>query len=100
MTRGFAVTRGAAEFVLRLAPGETGKHVDFVLQGADGDNYYAALRLRAYANAQQDHAQTDVTDKVTAKFRNRLVTPLGSYAERTGLHQFARDGTGPGCGQR
>jgi DUF1680 family protein len=76
---------GTAEFVLRLPPGEVGKHLDFVLHNAGAHVCDAtALRLRAYTNVQRAAAQTDVTDKVQAQFRNRLVTPLGRYTELFG----------------
>ena len=35
-------------------------------------------------NVRRASAQTDVTEEVQAKFRGRLVTPLGPYAERFG----------------
>jgi len=35
-------------------------------------------------NVQRAAAQTDVTDKVQAKFHNRLVTPLGRYSDLFG----------------
>jgi len=79
---------GTAGFVLRLKPGGVGKHLDFVLHNA-GD--YAcdasAMKIQALTNVRQPAqtaAQSDVTDKVLAKFRNRLVTPLGRYAELFG----------------
>jgi len=76
---------GTAEFVLRLSPGEVGKHVDFVLHNAGAHSCDAtALRIRAYTHVQRAAAQTDVTDQVQAKYHNRLVTPLGSYAELFG----------------
>ncbi|HPM79116.1 MAG TPA: glycoside hydrolase family 127 protein [Candidatus Anammoximicrobium sp.] len=76
---------GTAEFVLRLPPGEVGKHLDFVLHNADSHICDAtALRIRAYVNVQRAAAQTDVTDKVQAKFHNRLVTPLGRYSDLFG----------------
>lgn len=76
---------GTAEFVLRLPPGEIGKHLDFVLHNAGSHICDAtALRIRAYMNVQRAAAQTDVTDKLQAKFHNRLVTPLGRYADRFG----------------
>jgi DUF1680 family protein len=72
---------GTAEFVLRLPPGKVGKHVDFLLHNAGAHVCDAtALRIRAYTNVQRAAAQADVTDQVQAKFRNRLVTPLGPYA--------------------
>ncbi len=72
---------GSAEFVLRLLPGEVGTHLDFVLHNAGAHVCDAtALRIRAYTNVQRDATQTDVTEKVQAKFHNRLVTPLGPYA--------------------
>ena len=76
---------GTAEFVLRLKPGEVGQHLDFVLHNA-GDHVCdaTALKIQAYTNVRQTAAQTDVTDKVQAKFRKRLVTPLGRYAELFG----------------
>ncbi len=81
-TKDFAVGHcGTAEFVLRLPSGEVGKQVDFVLHNAGAHVCDAtALRIRAYTNVQQAATQTDVTDKVQATFRNRLVTPLGPYA--------------------
>jgi DUF1680 family protein len=79
---------GTAGFVLRLKPGETGKHLDFVLHNA-GDHACdaSAMKIQALTNVRQPApaaAQSDVTDKVLAKFRNRLVTPLGRYAELFG----------------
>jgi hypothetical protein len=76
---------GTAEFVLRLAPGEVGRHLDFVLHNAGSHICDAtALRIRAYTNVQRTPAQTDVTEKVQARFHNRLVTPLGPYAQLFG----------------
>ncbi|MCY2988404.1 MAG: glycoside hydrolase family 127 protein [Planctomycetota bacterium] len=76
---------GTAEFVLRLPPGEVGKHLDFVLHNAGTHVCDAtAMKIRAYTNVQRAATQTDVTEKVQAKFRNRLVTPLGTYAELFG----------------
>lgn len=76
---------GTAEFVLRLPPGEVGTHLDFVLHNAGAHVCDAtALRIRAYTNVQRTANQTDVTEKLQAKFRNRLVTPLGPYAELFG----------------
>ena len=73
---------GTAEFVLRLPPGETGKHLDFVLHNAGAHSCDAtAMRLRAYTNVQRADSQIDVTEIVQAKYHNRLVTPLGRYAE-------------------
>ncbi len=82
-TKNLAVGRcGTAEFVLQLPSGEVGKHLDFVLHNAGSHTCDAtAIRIRAYTNVQQAAAQTDVTEKVQAKFHNRLITPLGSYAE-------------------
>lgn len=76
---------GTAELVLRLRPGEVGQHLDFVLHNAgsyvcDG----TAVNIRVYSNVPQPPAQIDVTDKVQARFRNRLVTPLGPYTELFG----------------
>ena len=71
--------------MLRLPPGEVGKHIDFVLHNAGSYVCDAtALKIRAYTNVQRAAAQTDVTEKVQAKFHNRLVTPLGTYAELFG----------------
>ncbi|MGA2496961.1 MAG: beta-L-arabinofuranosidase domain-containing protein [Tepidisphaeraceae bacterium] len=72
---------GTAEFVLRLPPGKVGKHLDFVLHNS-GDHVCdaTALKIRAYTNVQRAAGQTDVTEKVQAKFRKRLVTPLGPYS--------------------
>ena len=42
------------------------------------------MRIRAITNVQQDASQTDVTKTLQATFHNRLVTPLGPYAERFG----------------
>ena len=76
---------GTAEFVVRLRPGEVGKHIDFVLHNAGAHTCDAtALEIRAYTNVQRGAAQTDVTEQVQAKFHNRLVTPLGSYADLFG----------------
>jgi DUF1680 family protein len=76
---------GTAEFVLRLRPGEVGKHIDFVLHNAGSHACDAtALKIRAYTNVQRAATQTDVTEKVQARFHNRLVTPLGPYAELFG----------------
>ena len=76
---------GTAEFVLRLPPGKVGKHVDFVLHNAGSHICDAtALKIRAYTNLQRAAEQIDVTETVRAKFHNRLVTPLGPYAELFG----------------
>ena len=85
-TKDLAVGKcGTAEFVLRLAPGEVGKHIDFVLHNAGSHICDAtALKIRAYTNVQRAAIQTDVTERVQAKFHNRLVTPLGPYAELFG----------------
>ena len=85
-TRDLMVGRcGTAEFVLRLPPGEVGKHIDFVLHNAGAHVCDAtALKVRAYTNVQRVANQTDVTERVQAKFHNRLVTPLGPYAELFG----------------
>ena len=70
---------------MRLSPGAVGKHLDFVLHNAGSHVCDAtALTIRAYTNVQRAATQTDVTEQVQAKFRNRLVTPLGSYAELFG----------------
>lgn len=72
---------GTAEFVLRLPGGEVGAHVDFVLHNAGSYICDAtAMKIRAYTNVERAAAQSDVTEKVQARFHNRLVTPLGSYA--------------------
>ncbi|MFH1919273.1 MAG: beta-L-arabinofuranosidase domain-containing protein, partial [Planctomycetota bacterium] len=76
---------GTAEFIFRLPPGEVGRHIDFALHNAGSHICDAtALRIRAYTNVRRAAAQTDVTEKVQAKFHNRLVTPLGPYAELFG----------------
>jgi hypothetical protein len=76
---------GTAEFALRLPPGEVGRHLDFVLHNAGSHVSDAtALKIRAYTNVQRAAAQTDVTAKVQAQYHNRLVTPLGSYAQLFG----------------
>lgn len=76
---------GRAEFVLRLPAGEVGAHIDVVVHNAGAHICDAtALNIRAYTSVQQAANQIDVTDKVQAKFHNRLVTPLGSYAELFG----------------
>jgi hypothetical protein len=76
---------GTAEFVLWLAPGQIGKHLDFALHNAGSHICDAtALRVRVVANVRRAAAQTDVTEKVQAGFHNRLVTPLGAYAELFG----------------
>jgi hypothetical protein len=72
---------GAAEFVLRLRPGEAGRHLDFVLHNAGNHTCDAtALQIIAYTNVPRIAPQADVTEKVVAKYHNRLITPLGSYA--------------------
>ena len=43
-----------------------------------------ALKLQAYTNVQHATDPVDVTEKVKEKFHNRLVTPLGPYAELFG----------------
>ncbi|MBI5686779.1 MAG: glycoside hydrolase family 127 protein [Verrucomicrobia bacterium] len=76
---------GTAEFVLRLQPGDVGRHLDFVLHNAGSHVCDAtALQITAYTNVPRIAPQTDVTDKVQAKYHNRLLTPLGSYAELFG----------------
>ena len=76
---------GTAEFVLRLPPGEAGRHLDFVLHNAGSHICDAtALQITAFTNVSRTYAQTDVTEKVQAKYHNRLVTPLGAYAELFG----------------
>jgi hypothetical protein len=76
---------GSAEFVLRLLPGEVGTHVDFVLHNAGAHVCDAtALKIRAYTNVRRAAIQIDVTEKVQAKFHNRLVTPIGPYADLFG----------------
>jgi uncharacterized protein len=76
---------GTAEFVLRLPPGEVGRHLDFVLHNAGTHVSDAtALKIRAYTNVPRIATQADVTEKVQAKYHNRLLTPLGSYAELFG----------------
>jgi hypothetical protein len=72
---------GTAEFVLRLPSGQVGQHLDFVLHNAGAHACDAtALKIRAYINVPPAAAQHDVTEKVQARFHNRLVTPLGPYA--------------------
>jgi hypothetical protein len=62
-----------------------GRHLDFVLHNAGSHNSDATvLNIRAYTNVPQPAAQTDMTAKVQAKYHNRLVTPLGSYAQLFG----------------
>lgn len=76
---------GNAEFVLPLPSGQVGTHLDFVLHNAGTHVCDAtALRIRAYTNVPRFTDQTDVTREVQAKYHNRLVTPLGSYAELFG----------------
>jgi len=80
---------GKAEFVLRVPPpGDGGpqcRHVDFVLHNAGSHICDAtALKIRVFTNVRRIATQTDVTDKVQARFHNRLVTPLGRYAELFG----------------
>ncbi|MCL5098865.1 MAG: glycoside hydrolase family 127 protein [Candidatus Omnitrophica bacterium] len=75
---------GTAEFILRLPSGKVGQHLDFVLDNAGSHNGDAtALKIRAYTNVRTA-AQTDVTEKVQAKYHNRLVTSLGSYSDLFG----------------
>lgn len=80
---------GTAEFVLNLPRGEVGTQIDFVLHNAGSHICDAtALKIRAYADVRRPAEQTDVTEKVLAKYHNRLhnrlVTPLGSHAELFG----------------
>ncbi len=76
---------GTSDFVLRLSPGEVGKHLDFVLHNAGSHVCDAtALKIRAYTNVQRAVNQTEVTEHVQAKYHNRLVTPLGPYSELFG----------------
>jgi hypothetical protein len=76
---------GAAEFVLRMQPGKRGRHIDFVLHNAGSHICDAtALQITAYTNVPQTADQIDVTEKVRAKYHNRLVTPLGCYSELFG----------------
>ena len=46
--------------------------------------WMTALKILAYTNVQRAAAQTDVTAEVQARFHNRLITPLGPYAELFG----------------
>ncbi|MBN2291005.1 MAG: glycoside hydrolase family 127 protein [Pirellulales bacterium] len=76
---------GTAELVLQLPPGKVGKHIDFVLHNAGAHVCDAtAIKVRAYTNVRRPTPQTDVTGEVLAKFHNRLVTPLGRYADLFG----------------
>jgi len=76
---------GTAEFTLQLPPGQLGAHLDFVLHNAGAHACDAtAIRVRAYTNVKKAASQKDVTETVQAKFHNRLVTPLGSYARLFG----------------
>jgi hypothetical protein len=85
---------GTAEFVLRLEPGKVGRHLDFVLHNAGSHVSDAtALNIRVYANVQRAAAQADVTAKVQAQYHNRLVTPLGSYAQLFGEAEPGEDKT-------
>lgn len=78
-------TCGTAEFVLRLGPGEVGKHLDFVLHNAGSHVCDAtALKIRAYTNVQQNARQVDVTETLQARYHNRLVTSLGPYTDLFG----------------
>jgi len=62
-----------------------GEHLDFVLHNAGSHTCDAtAARIRAYTNVPRAAAQTDVTEKVQARFHNRLVTPLAPYAQLFG----------------
>jgi len=71
---------GFAEFTLPLGSGEAGRHLDFVLHNAGNHVCDAsALRIQVFTDLLQSPAQADVTKLVQAAFRNRLVTPLGSY---------------------
>ena len=73
---------GTAELVLRLKPGELGRHLDFVLHNAGSHICDAtALQITAYTNVPQTADQIDVTEEVRAKYHRRLVTPLGTYSE-------------------
>ncbi len=76
---------GRAEFVVQLPPGDAGAHLDFVLHNAGSHICDAtALKIRAYTNVQRAAGQIDVTEQLQARYHNRLVTPLGSYADLFG----------------
>ncbi len=76
---------GTVKFALPLPAGQVGRHVDLVLHNAGSHICDAtAMRVRAYVNVRKAPGQIDVTQKVQARFHNRLVTPLGRYAELFG----------------
>jgi hypothetical protein len=82
---GHAGQCGTVQFELQLPQPSTGRHVDFVLHNAGAHICDAtALRIRAYTNVQRAADQLDVTARVREKFRNHLVTPLGSYDDLFG----------------
>ena len=85
-TKDATVTKcGTAAFVLPLAAGEVGEHIDFVLHS--GGNHVCdatAIRIRVLTNVQRPVAQTDVTEKLLTQYHNQMVTPLGSYAKLFG----------------
>ena len=75
-----------SEFVVRINPGDLGKHVDIAI-GNNG-NYICdatALRLRVYATDQRHETPgVDVTKKVQSVFQGRFKTDLGKYADLFG----------------
>jgi uncharacterized protein len=75
-----------AEFVVRISPGDLGKHFDLML-GNNGSYICdaTALRLRIYAtDTRAGPSGVDVTKKVQAAFHGKFRTDLGKYAELFG----------------
>lgn len=78
----------------RTPRGGVGKQIDFALHNAGSHICDAtALKIRAYADVHRVPDQTDVTEKLRARFHNRLITPLGSYAELFGAAAHDEDWT-------
>ena len=75
-----------AEFVIRVNPGDLGKHLDIVI-GNNGSYICdaTAVRLRVYAtDTRTGLPGMDVTKKVQAAFQGRFRTDLGRYADLFG----------------
>ncbi|MBM3999513.1 MAG: hypothetical protein FJ297_08250 [Planctomycetes bacterium] len=87
-------SRGSAEFVIERKADEADSHVDFVLHNGGSHICDAtAIRIRAFTNARRGPAQKEVTDVVRARFRGKLVTPLGPYADLFGEGAGGADAT-------
>ena len=71
---------GTSSFVVPIAAGTVGEHIDFVLHNAGNHMCDAtAIRLRVLANVRKPVAQVNVTKILQSQYHNRLVTSLGPY---------------------